>query len=109
VRGREVVVAIKAALTRGTDPKDRQARPPVFIKEVPSILGHEMAGVIAELGPGVKGYAAGQRVPVPPQFKRECPVSSPTFVVREDVVILDAGARLGHHFLHGFAPGLVVG
>jgi NADPH:quinone reductase-like Zn-dependent oxidoreductase len=107
--GREVVVAIKAALTRGTDPKDRQARPPVFIKDVPSILGHEMAGVIAELGSGMKDYAVGQRVPVPPQFKRERPVSSPTFVVREDVVILDAGARLGHNLLHGVTLGLVVG
>ena len=35
--------------------------------------------------------------------------SSPPLVVGEDVVVLDAGARLGHHLGDGVAPGLVVG
>jgi hypothetical protein len=34
---------------------------------------------------------------------------APTSIVREDVVILDAAARLGHHLGDGVAPGLVVG
>lgn len=58
----EVVVEIKAALTCGTDLKTYRRGHPVLIKEVPSTFGHEMAGVIAELGPGVEGFAVGQRV-----------------------------------------------
>jgi L-iditol 2-dehydrogenase len=37
----------------------------VLIKETPSVFGHEWAGVIAELGPGVKGFSVGQRVVAP--------------------------------------------
>ena len=58
----EVVVEIKAALTCGTDLKTYRRGHPVLIKEIPSVFGHELAGVIAELGPGVEGFSVGQRV-----------------------------------------------
>jgi L-iditol 2-dehydrogenase len=58
----EVVVEIKAALTCGTDLKTYKRGHPVLIKETPSVFGHELAGVIAELGPSVEGLAIGQRV-----------------------------------------------
>ncbi len=61
----EVVVEIKAALTCGTDLKTYKRGHPVIIKQVPSVFGHEFAGVIAELGPGVKdstGLSVGHRV-----------------------------------------------
>jgi len=58
----EVVVEIKAALTCGTDLKTYRRGHPVLIKEIPSTFGHEMAGVIAELGPGVEGFTVEQRV-----------------------------------------------
>ncbi len=58
----EVVVEIKAALTCGTDLKTYRRGHPVLIKRTPSVFGHECAGVIAELGPGVEGFSVGQRV-----------------------------------------------
>jgi L-iditol 2-dehydrogenase len=61
----EVLVEIKAALTDGTDLKTYRRGHPVLIKETPAVFGHEWAGVIAELGPGVEGFAVGQRVVAP--------------------------------------------
>jgi L-iditol 2-dehydrogenase len=61
----QVLVEIKAALTCGTDLKTYRRGHPVLIKETPSVFGHEWAGVIAQLGPGVEGFAVGQRVVAP--------------------------------------------
>jgi L-iditol 2-dehydrogenase len=61
----EVVIEIKAALTCGTDLKTFKRGHPVIIKQVPSVFGHEFAGVIAQVGPGLAGFGAisvGQRV-----------------------------------------------
>jgi L-iditol 2-dehydrogenase len=58
----EVVVEIKASLTCGTDLKTYRRGHPVLIKETPSVFGHEMAGVVADLGPGVSGFSVGQLV-----------------------------------------------
>jgi len=58
----EVVVEIKAALTCGTDLKTYRRGHPVLIKNPPSVFGHELAGVITALGPGVSGFKVGQRV-----------------------------------------------
>ena len=58
----EVVVQVKAALTCGTDLKTYKRGHPVMIQKAPTVFGHEFAGVIAELGPGVKGFSLGQRV-----------------------------------------------
>jgi hypothetical protein len=38
-----------------------------------------------------------------------CVCLPPRCVIGEDVVILDAAARLGHHLGNGVAPGLIVG
>jgi L-iditol 2-dehydrogenase len=58
----EVLVEIKAALTCGTDLKTYKRGHPLIIKQVPAVFGHELAGVITEVGPGVEGFAVGQRV-----------------------------------------------
>ena len=60
----EVLVKIEAALTCGTDLKTYRRGHPVLIKTIPSVFGHELAGVIAEIGPGVDGFNVGQRVAV---------------------------------------------
>jgi L-iditol 2-dehydrogenase len=58
----EVVIEINAALTCGTDLKTYRRGHPVLIKNPPAVFGHELAGVIADLGPGVSDFAVGQRV-----------------------------------------------
>lgn len=45
-----------------------------FVVEQPLVLGHESAGVVVELGPGVTGLRVGQRVSVEPGVPdRSCP------------------------------------
>jgi L-iditol 2-dehydrogenase len=58
----ELIVRVGAALTCGTDLKvfrrgyhARMLRPPI-------LFGHELAGTIAETGPGVTGFSVGDRV-----------------------------------------------
>lgn len=58
----EVRVKIVAATTCGTDKKTFLRGHPVLIKSYPARLGHEMAGVVAEIGAAVKNFKAGDRV-----------------------------------------------
>ncbi|HKY64500.1 MAG TPA: zinc-binding dehydrogenase [bacterium] len=60
----EVLVKIGAALTCGTDFKTFKRGHPRLIKEIPGPFGHEMAGTVAALGPGVAAYQLGDRVAV---------------------------------------------
>jgi L-iditol 2-dehydrogenase len=65
----------------------------------PLVIGHEMAGTIAEIGDGVTGYNVGQRVCVAPNYN---PVSSKLVVMGEGH--LDPGYRaLGIHEHGAFA------
>jgi L-iditol 2-dehydrogenase len=57
----EVVLAIRSALTCGTDVKSvRRGHP--SIARYPSRLGHEFAGVVEAVGPGVHAVAVGDVV-----------------------------------------------
>lgn len=58
----EVLVRVKIALTCGTDLKTfvRGAHP--IIREIPSLFGHEFAGVIEAVGRGVTNFKPGMRV-----------------------------------------------
>lgn len=58
----EVIVEIRIALTCGTDLKTYKRGHPVMIQKAPTVFGHELAGVISEVGEGVKGFSVGQRV-----------------------------------------------
>lgn len=56
----EVVVRVEAALTCGTDLKTfRRGHPHI---PLPAPLGHEFAGIIADVGEGVEGFRAGDAV-----------------------------------------------
>ena len=62
VSNSEILVKIKIALTCGTDAKVYQrGRHPKMI-DVPSVFGHEWAGVIEETGKNVIGFKKGDRV-----------------------------------------------
>ncbi len=55
----EILVRIEASGICGTDCLEWYR-----VNRVPLVLGHEIAGVVAETGKGVKGYKAGDRVSV---------------------------------------------
>ena len=55
----EVVLRIDAALTCGTDVNTLRRGHPVMIPRVPTVFGHEFAGRVAAVGPGVRGVREG--------------------------------------------------
>jgi L-iditol 2-dehydrogenase len=60
----EVVLKIDAALTCGTDVKTLRRGHPVMIPVVPTVFGHEFAGTVTAVGPGVRGVREGDRLAV---------------------------------------------
>jgi L-iditol 2-dehydrogenase len=58
----EIVVAIEAALTCGTDVKTLRRGHPVMIPRVPTVFGHEFAGTVVAVGAGVGRLREGDRV-----------------------------------------------
>ena len=58
----EVLVRIKAALTCGTDLKVYRQGFHARMIVPPSVFGHEMAGIVEEVGPGVESFTPGMRV-----------------------------------------------
>ena len=61
-RAGEIVVAIEAALTCGTDVKTLRRGHPVMIPHVPTVFGHEFAGTVSAVGAGVRRIREGDRV-----------------------------------------------
>jgi L-iditol 2-dehydrogenase len=57
----EVLLRIEAALTCGTDVKTLRRGHPVMIPHLPTVFGHELAGTVAAVGPGVRGVHEGDR------------------------------------------------
>jgi L-iditol 2-dehydrogenase len=64
LREGEVRLQIKAALTCGTDLKVFKRGYHARMIVPPALFGHELAGVISELGPGVSSWSTGDRVVV---------------------------------------------
>ena len=66
----EVVVAVGAAGVCGTDVHIYEWTPgyEIMTKAMPVTLGHEFAGTVAAVGPGVEGIAAGALVAVRPSI-----------------------------------------
>ena len=58
----EVLVKVQLALTCGTDLKVYQRGYHARMIVPPALFGHELAGVIEEVGPNVKGFKKGMRV-----------------------------------------------
>ena len=57
-----VVVRVEAALTCGTDVKTLRRGHPVMIPHVPTVFGHELAGVVTAVGSGTRGVREGDRI-----------------------------------------------
>jgi L-iditol 2-dehydrogenase len=62
VESGEVLVRIKAALTCGTDLKVYRQGFHARMIVPPSVFGHELAGIVEEVGDGVQSFAPGTRV-----------------------------------------------
>lgn len=58
----EVLVKVQVALTCGTDLKVYQRGYHARMIVPPALFGHELAGVIEEVGPGVRAFKKGMRV-----------------------------------------------
>ena len=58
----EVLVRVEVALTCSTDVKTFRRGHPVMIQAIPTVFGHEFAGVVAAVGKGVEQFTVGQRV-----------------------------------------------
>jgi len=58
----EVLVKVNVALTCGTDLKVFQRGYHARMIVPPALFGHELSGVIAEVGPGVRDFKRGMRV-----------------------------------------------
>jgi len=58
----EVLIKVQVALTCGTDLKVYQRGYHARMIVPPALFGHELAGVIEEVGPGVRGFRRGMRV-----------------------------------------------
>jgi L-iditol 2-dehydrogenase len=57
-----LVVRVEAALTCGTDVKTLRRGHPVMIPRVPTVFGHELAGVVTAVGRGAAGVKEGDRI-----------------------------------------------
>ncbi|TFF83966.1 alcohol dehydrogenase [Candidatus Thorarchaeota archaeon] len=58
----EILVRVGTALTCGTDVKTYKRGHPLLIRKTPALFGHEYAGVVDEVGTGVKNFEKGMRV-----------------------------------------------
>ena len=58
----ELVVRVAAALTCGTDLKVYRRGYHALMIQPPALFGHELAGIVAEVGLGVSNFAVGDRV-----------------------------------------------
>jgi L-iditol 2-dehydrogenase len=57
-----LVARVDAALTCGTDVKTLRRGHPVMIPHVPTVFGHELAGVVTAVGRGVRAAKEGDRI-----------------------------------------------
>lgn len=60
----EVLVRMRAATTCGTDVKVFRRGGHPRMLQVPALFGHEMAGTVEQIGPGVHGFAPGDALVV---------------------------------------------
>lgn len=62
-RAGEVLIQVRAASLNPVDYKTREGKyPPIKAETLPVTLGRDVAGVIAEVGPGVSDFRAGEAV-----------------------------------------------
>jgi threonine dehydrogenase-like Zn-dependent dehydrogenase len=100
--GGEVLVRVRGSGVCATDVKILGGTSPP--RELPTILGHEVAGVIEEVGPDVTGLSVGQRVAVYPIAA--CGTCFYCKIGKHNLCLEERG--LGHGFNGGFAEYVLI-
>lgn len=98
----EVKIRVRACSMCGTDVKistsgHQRIRPP-------RVMGHEIAGEVVEVGEGVTGWAAGDRV----QVIAAIPCGECDFCTSGLMTICPNQVSMGYDFEGGFAPFMIV-
>ena len=98
----EVKIKVRACSTCGTDVKiSRFGHHHIH---PPRVMGHEIAGEVVEVGDGVDGWAAGDRV----QVIAAIPCGECEFCSRGSMTICPNQVSMGYHFDGGFAEYMIV-
>jgi len=97
----EVRIAVRACSACGTDVKIRRGGHPAMT--APQVMGHEIAGEVLELGPGVDGVAVGDRVQliaaIPDGTCAECRAGHPSTCLNQ--------VAMGYQLPGGYADQVV--
>ncbi|GAA0560127.1 zinc-dependent dehydrogenase [Actinomadura livida] len=98
----ELKIRVRNCSTCGTDVKiSRFGHHHI---DPPRVMGHEIAGEVAEAGPGVAGWAAGDRV----QVIAAIPDGACPECRRGRMTVCDAQESMGYHYDGGFAEYMIV-
>ncbi|BDO43174.1 zinc-dependent dehydrogenase [Cellulomonas sp. NTE-D12] len=98
----EVKIRVRACSMCGTDVKIATAGHQRM--QPPRVMGHEIAGEIVEVGEGVTGWAAGDRV----QVIAAIPCGTCEFCTAGLMTICPNQLSMGYDFDGGFAPYMIV-
>ncbi|MEV4384103.1 zinc-dependent dehydrogenase, partial [Streptosporangium sp. NPDC049644] len=98
----EIKIGVRNCSTCGTDVKisrhgHHHIRPP-------RVMGHEIAGEVAEVGEGVSGWAAGERV----QVIAAIPCGSCQECRRGRMTVCPNQESMGYHYDGGFADYMII-
>lgn len=100
----EILIKVKSAAVCGTDIRMISNGAAGIDENHPRVLGHEIAGIIEELGEGVTGYSAGQRVAIAPNMG--CGICEPC--IRGNGHLCPTYKALGINLDGGFAEYCIV-
>ncbi len=98
----EVKIRVRACSMCGTDVKIATAGHQRM--QPPRVMGHEIAGEVVEVGEGVTGWAAGDRV----QVIAAIPCGTCEFCTAGLMTICPNQLSMGYDFDGGFAPYMIV-
>ncbi|WP_263729630.1 zinc-dependent dehydrogenase [Cellulomonas sp. SG140] len=98
----EVKIRVRACSMCGTDVKIASAGHQRM--QPPRVMGHEIAGEVVEVGEGVTGWAAGDRV----QVIAAIPCGKCEFCTAGLMTICPNQLSMGYDFDGGFAPYMIV-
>lgn len=98
----EVKIRVRACSMCGTDVKISTAGHQRM--QPPRVMGHEIAGEVVEVGEGVTGWAAGDRV----QVIAAIPCGTCEFCTAGLMTICPNQLSMGYDFDGGFAPYMIV-